>query len=76
MDQFDLTVDRREGNDESYPYFVDLPLIERCFQPLPHSPCDAWTGDIVIKPLVPGKYWALVAVTDNATQVVTFYYPQ
>jgi hypothetical protein len=75
--RFELSVDRREGDDESYPYFADAALQEACFQPgLPNLPCGPWTGAVVVKPLVPGKYWALVSVTDNMTQRVTLYYPQ
>lgn len=74
--QFELPVDRREGSDASYPYFADATLDERCVQVLPHLPCESWSGAVVIRPAVPGRYWALVALTDNSTQRVTFYYPQ
>ena len=76
-------VSSRAGSDPSYPYFVEID-IDREFgtcvpYPFDQSATSCLGGTFVIELDTgshPGKYWAFVSVTDNATGSMYALWPQ
>lgn len=68
-EQYTLKLDRRGGNDASYPYYGELSVGEPCLRQGPNG-CVPWNnGRIEVAPTSGTlRYWATVSVTANGTQ--------
>jgi hypothetical protein len=72
-----VVLDRRDGDDLSYPFYAELPMDELCNPVSLHIPCGGGPQRVEITPITAGlRYWAMVSGTDNVTQAVTIVYPQ
>lgn len=71
-----LTLDRRDGDDPTFPWYAELPL-DHCLPMSLHTPCMEFSMRVEIEPLSEGlRFWPFVSVTDNRTQHVTIFEPQ
>jgi hypothetical protein len=72
-----LTLDKREGDDPTYPAFAEILLPEICHPFSRHTPCAGGSQWIEIAPLTSGlRFFTIVSATDNVTQQVTLLWPQ
>jgi hypothetical protein len=72
-----LTLDRREGDDPTYPSFAEILIPELCHPFSRHTPCAGGSQWIEIAPLTPGlRFFPIVSATDNVTQQVALTWPQ
>ncbi len=71
-----VNVDRRDGNDASYPYYVEVPLTLPCYPMSLHTPCRTYDARITLLPANDDRYWAFISSTDNTTDVVSITGPQ
>lgn len=77
IEELVLTLDRREGDDPTYPSFAEILVPELCHPFSRHTPCAGGTQWIEIAPLTPGlRFFPIVSATDNVTQQVSLSWPQ
>ena len=71
-----VKVDRRDGDDASYPYYVEVPLTLPCYPVSLHTPCRTYSAQVTLLPTSEARYWAFISTTDNTTHVVSITQPQ
>lgn len=72
-----VKLNRRGGDDATFPWFGELEELNSCLPFSQHTPCMAFTLRLEIVPVTPGmKYWAFVSTTHNQTHQVTVFAPQ
>jgi hypothetical protein len=77
MESRRVKLDRRDGDDATFPFYAEVPIENRCIPFSVHTPCLAFTFRVEIDPVAPNaQYWAFVSTTDNRTQHVTIREPQ
>lgn len=77
INEMELTLNLREGNDATYPSFAEIVIPELCHPFSRHTPCMGGVQMLEIEPLTPGlRFFPLVSATDNVTQQVTLTWPQ
>jgi hypothetical protein len=76
-----VTVNQRDFNDPSYPYYTELNLASAfgnawCFPGL-HLACVGFQAIVEVEPVTPAaRYYAFISTTDNATNHVAIYTPR
>jgi hypothetical protein len=72
-----IDVNRREGNDPSYPTFGERMIDGICIRSGMFNQCSGATLFITITPNDPAiRYYAMLSTTDNTTQAVAIHVPQ
>lgn len=71
-----VTLSRRDGIDESYPYYAVIPIVEQpCFIGLSGSRCPTFYPRIEVESTDGTPIWAFVSSTDNRTRAMTLTLP-
>ena len=67
----------RDGNDASYPYYVDLALPDLCITAPTGITCRFFALTVSIEPSNPtARYWAFASATDNASSETSLLFQQ
>jgi len=75
---FELALDRRDGEDPSWPVYGTADLPDVCIPFSAHTPClESTTIQLEILPATTGlRYWAFVTAVENTTQHVRVIVPR
>jgi len=78
-----VQLNRRDGNDESFPYYAQLSVNDLfespfCFGISDHSPCPDFDFIVEVEPAAPSlsRFWGFLTLTEQGTQHVTVITPE
>lgn len=75
--EYDVAVDRRDGDDPSYPMYAEVYLRDLCITAPRGATCRVFSLDIHLEPNDPeARYYVVGSASDNITGQTSVFFPQ